>query len=156
MVGIHVTMTAVTAGIYTVKKVNTTLNPLQDIGRSTNPHKIRRLVLRQMRNHLIQDPVHLLMTFTNCKAAHCIAVQIHLRDSLGMLNTDIFINSPLVNAKKKLVLVNGIRQTVQTSHLILASFKPTCCTRYRFLYIIPVCHTAWALIKGHCNGRGQI
>ena len=56
----------------------------------------------------------------------------------------------------KLILVNGIRQTVQTSHLILASFKPACCTRYRFLYIIPVCHTAWALIKGHCNGRGQI
>ena len=54
MVGIHVTMTAVTAGIYTVKKVNTTLNPLQDIGRGTNPHKIRRLVLRQMRNYLIQ------------------------------------------------------------------------------------------------------
>ena len=42
------------------------------------------------------------------------SMQIHFRDRFGMLNTDIFINSALVDSKQKLFFVNGIRQTVQS------------------------------------------
>lgn len=100
MVGIHMAMTTVAARIYTVKEINTSLNTLQNVCRSTNPHQIRRLVLRQMRNYLIQDPVHLLMALTNCQATNRITIQIHLCDRLCMLNTDILINSTLVDTKR--------------------------------------------------------
>ena len=109
-----------------------------------------------MRNYLIQDPVHLLMALTNCQATNRITIQIHLCDRLCMLNTDILINSTLVDTKKKLILVDGIRKAVQTCHLILTSLKPAGSTRYRFLHIIPLRHTARTFIKGHCNGRSQI
>ena len=109
-----------------------------------------------MRNHLIQNPVHLLMTLSNCKTTNRITVQIHLCNRLCMFNTDIFINRTLVDTKKKLILVDGIRQAVQTDHLIFTSLKPAGCTRYRPLHIIPLRHTARALIKGHGNGRCQI
>ena len=105
-------MAAVTAWIYAVKEVNTTFNTFQDICRCSHTHQVSRFILRKIGDYRIQDPVHLFMGFSNCQTADSIAIQIHFRDRFGMLNTDIFINSTLVDSKQKLFFVNGIRQTV--------------------------------------------
>ena len=101
MVGIHMAMTTVAARIYTVKEINTSLNTLQKClpeyqppsdtsacsaadaelphpGSGTSPHGSHQL------------PGH-----------NRITIQIHLCDRLCMLNTDILINSTLVDTKKE-------------------------------------------------------
>ena len=69
-------MASVSAWIYTVKEVNTTFYSFQNIRRCSDSHQIRRFILWQMRHNCIQNPVHLLMTLSNCKSADCIAIQI--------------------------------------------------------------------------------
>ena len=156
MIGIYMSMTTVTAWIYAVKEINSTFNTFQNIGRCSHTHQVSRFILRKIGDYRIQDPVHLFMGFSNCQTADSIAIQIHFRDRFGMLNTDIFINSTLVDSKQKLFFVNGIRQTVQSRHFRFTAGKPSCGPIYRFLHIIPVSHTAWTFIKCHGNGGGKI
>ena len=156
MIGVYMSMTSVTAWIYTVKKVNTTFYTLKDIGRCSDSHEVGRFVLWKIWYNCIKDTIHFLMCFTDCQSANCITVQIHLRNFPCMLNTDIFVYSSLVDTKKKLFFIDGIRQTVETCHFSLAACKPAGSTLNGFLYIISVCHTARALIKCHSYGRTEI
>ena len=156
MIGIYMSMAAVTAWIYAVKEVNSSLNTFQNICRCSHTHQVSRFILRKIGDYRIQDPVHLFMGFSNCQTADSIAIQIHFRDRFGMLNADIFINSTLVDSKQKLFFVNGIRQTVQSRHFCFTAGKPSCGPVYRFLHIIPVSHTAGTFIKCHGNGGGKI
>ena len=48
------------------------------------------------------------MCFPDCETSDCIAVEIELRDSLGMIDTDIRINRTLVNTEEHLVFIYGI------------------------------------------------
>ena len=73
-----------------------------------------------------------------------------------MFNTDIFINGSLINTKKKLILIDGIRKTVQPCHFFFTSGKPAGSPLYRFLHIISVCNTAWTFVKSHGNGGCKI
>ena len=63
MIGIHMPMPSVAAWIYTVEEIHSPLHSLQDIGGSSHPHQIDRLIHREMRHHRVQDPVHILMGF---------------------------------------------------------------------------------------------
>ena len=92
-------MASVSRRIYTVEEINTTFYTLQNISRGTHTHKVGWLVHREIRYHLIQNVVHFLMGLANCQTADRITVQIHLSDPLGMLDTDIFIDSPLIDAE---------------------------------------------------------
>ena len=92
-------MASVSRRIYTVEEINTTFYTLQNISRGTHTHKIGWLVHREIRYHLIQNVVHFLMGLANCQTADRITVQIHLSDPLGMLDTDIFIDSTLIDAE---------------------------------------------------------
>ena len=49
-----------------------------------------------------------LMWFPDCETSDCIAVEIELRDSLGMIDTDIRINRTLVNTEAHLVYGGGV------------------------------------------------
>ena len=155
-IGIYMSMAAVTAWIYAVKEINTTFNTFQNICRCSHTHQVSRFILRKIWNYRIQDSVHLFMGFSNCQTANRIAIQIHFRDCFGMLNTDIFINSTLVDSKQKLFFVNGIRQTVQSCHFCFTTGKPSCGSVYRLLHIIPVSHTAGTFIKCHGNSGSKI
>ena len=41
-----------------------------------------------MRNGYIEDVIHLLMGLAYGKAAHCVTVQIHIRDGFCVLDAD--------------------------------------------------------------------
>ena len=45
------------------------------------------------------------MAFSNCKSADCITIKIHLAYAFCMLNTDILINTALVNSKQQLMRI---------------------------------------------------
>ena len=92
-------MASVSRRIYAVEEINATLYTLQNISRGTYTHKVGWLVHREIRYHLIQNVVHFLMGLANCQTADRITVQIHLSDPLGMLDTDIFIDSTLIDAE---------------------------------------------------------
>ena len=156
VVGIYVTMAAVTARIYAVKEIDSSLYALQDIRRCSDTHEVGWFVLRKIRYDFIKDTVHFFMCLTNCQSADRIAVKLHLGDFFCMFDTDIFVNSSLVDAKQKLFFIDGIRQAVQTCHLCLTSCQPACGTLYRFLYIVSVCHTARTFIKRHGDRGSQI
>ena len=149
-------VTSVSARIYTVKEIHTTVYSLQNICRRTNTHQVSWFVFRKMRNCHIQNVIHLLMTLANRKSANRISVQVHLTDTLCMIDTDIIKNSTLIDTKKHLIFIDGIFQAVQTLHLFLATLQPACGTVYRRLYITSVRQRRWALIKGHGNSRSQI
>ena len=96
------------------------------------------------------------MSFPNCKTANCVAVQIQFGNGICMCNTDICIDSPLIDSKKQLFFIHCIRQTVQSGHLCLTALQPSGSAIYRSLYIFSACHTAWTFVKCHGNGRAQI
>ena len=149
-------MSSVTAWIYTVKEVYSTVNRLQNVCRCADSHQIRRFVLRQMRYNRIQNPVHLFMCFSDRKSADRITIQIKLCNLLCMADTDIFIDATLVNSKKHLLLIDRIRKTVQTVHLCLTAFQPSGCPVNRFFHIISFCNTRRTFIKCHCYCRRKI
>ena len=155
-IGVNMSMTSVSARIYTVKEVYPAVYCFQNICRGTNAHQVSWFVFRKMRNCHIQNVIHLLMALTNGKSTHCVTVQIHLADAFCMVNTDIIINSSLIDTKKHLIFINRIFQTVQTLHFFFTAFQPACGTVYRWLYITSVCQCRWTLIKCHGNGRSQI
>ncbi len=156
VVCIDMTMSSVTARIYTVKEIDSSLYTLKDICRSSNAHKIRWFILRKVWYNFIQDTIHFFVCFTYSKTTDCITVKIHLCNLFCMFDTDIFINGTLVDAKKKLFFIDRIRQAVKTVHFCLTSCQPACGTLYRFLYIVSVCHTARALVKCHSDRRSEI
>ena len=96
------------------------------------------------------------MALTDCQAADCISVQIQLTDLLCMLDTDIFVDRTLVNTKEHLMLIDRIRQAVQSCHLVFAAMQPSCRTLYRTLDIFSFCHTGRTLIKCHGDRGRQI
>ncbi len=85
-----------------------------------------------------------------------IPVQTKFRYLLGMFHPDIVKNSPLVNAKKHLVPVNGGLQPIQPCHLLFAPFQPAVSPCNGMLHIATVRHAGRALVKSHGNGRSQI
>ena len=110
----------------------------------------------QMRNHRIQNPVHILMAFSHSQTANCIAFQIQLRNTLGMVDTNIFQNPSLINPKENLLRIQGIFQAVQTIHLRLTTKKPTGGSLHGRKNIIPLRQGRRTLVKGHGNGRAQV
>ena len=156
MISVDMAVTSVTAGIYTIKEIHTTIYRFQNICRSSNSHQIGRLLNRQIRNHCLNNPVHLLMTLSYRQSADRISRKIKFRDLFCMLNTDVFKNRSLIDSKEQLIFINRIFQTVQTIHLCLTSFQPANRAVYRILHVLSVCQTGRAFIKSHGNGGSQI
>ena len=73
-----------------------------------------------------------------------------------MADTDILIDTALVDPKQHLLPVDGARKLVQTLHLSLAADKPSCRPIHGILNIIPVRHTGRTLVKCHSNRGRQI
>ena len=156
MICINVTVTSVPARIYTVEEINAALYTLENIGRCSDTHQICRFFFWQIRNHFIENMIHLLVCLSYRKTADGISVKIHLGNPFCMIDTDIFIDCSLIDTKQQLVLVDGILSLVQFLHFILASLQPSCRTVHGILHITAVRHTRWALVEGHRNRGCQI
>ena len=78
------------------------------------------------------------MGLSHGKAAYRVSVQVKFRDPFGVFDPDIVIDRSLVDAEQHLMRVDGIRQAVQLSHLLLAAHKPAVGPVDRCLYIFPV------------------
>ena len=137
---IDMSVTAVSGRINAVKEIHATVDGLQNIQRCADAHQIDRLLLRKIRNDLIQNMIHLLMCLTDCKSADCVAIQIHLPDLLCVLNTDIRINRTLIDSEQQLMRVHRILKAVQPCHLRLAARQPACRALDRPLDICAVRH----------------
>ena len=138
MICINMPVPPVSARVYAVKKVHSSVYRLQNIRRSSHSHQIGRLIFRKMRNNRIQNTVHIFMTLSYCKTAYRITVQIKLRDLSCVLHADIFIDSALINTKKHLVMINRIFQRIQPVHFRFTSFQPSCRSRHRMDHILSV------------------
>ena len=149
-------VTAVSGRIHAVKEVHASVHRLQNIGRRSHAHQVRRLVFRQIRHRLIQNPVHLLVALANRQTAKGIPVQIHGRDGLRVGNPDILERTALVDAKQQLVLVDGVRQGVESCHLRPAPLQPSGGSVHGSLHILSRGRMRRALVKGHGNGGSQI
>ena len=153
---IYMTMTSVSAWIYTVEEINSPVYRFQYICRRSDSHKIGRLILRKMRHHCIQNTIHFLMGFSHCQSSYRITVQIKLADFLRVSDTDILIDTALINSEEHLLLVDRIRKTVQSVHLCLTAGKPSCGSVYGTFHIIAVSHTGRTFIKCHGDGGCKI
>ena len=96
---IYMSMASVAAGIYAVKEIYAPVYSLYDIEGSPYSHKIGRLSLRQMGHHLVQHAIHLLMALSHCESAHCISVQLHLRDDIRMPYPYVMQYAPLIDTE---------------------------------------------------------
>ena len=156
LVGIDMTMAAVSRRVNAVKEIDTAVNALDDVCRCADAHKIGRLFLRKMRYDDIEDMIHLLMCLTDRESADGIAIEIHLRNRIGVLYPDVFEDAALVDAEEKLVRIYRIRQTVQPCHLCLTALEPAGRPLDRRENIAPVCKRRRAFVKGHSNRRAQV
>ena len=112
-------MSAVPARIYTIEEIHASVYGFQNINWRTDSHKVSRLLLRKLRHHCIQDTVHFFVGLAYRQPTDRLAIQIKLPDCLCMPDTDIFIDSALIDTEQKLVLIDRIWQTVKTLHLLL-------------------------------------
>ena len=149
-------MAAVPAGIYAVKEIHAPVYGLQDIRRRSHAHEIGRLVRRKIRNHSLNNLIHLLVALAHGQAADGVTVQLHPGNLFCVLNPDILVDSSLIDAEQKLIRIDGIRQGIQPFHFCLAAREPAGRPGYRTLHVIAFCQSRRALIEGHGYGRGQI
>lgn len=61
VIRVYMSVAAVSAWVYTVKEVDSSLYTLKYIGRSSYSHQVCRFINRQMRHCFIKNMVHLLM-----------------------------------------------------------------------------------------------
>ena len=109
-----------------------------------------------MRDDRVQDLIHLGVGLSHGQAADGVAVQVHFRDLLRVVDPDIGVDGALVDAEQKLVFVDRLLQAVQTRHLFFAPVQPPGRARHRFLYIISLRVAGWAFVEGHGDGGCQM
>ena len=85
----------------------------------------------------VEDLIHLLVGLSHCQSANCIAVEIHFRDLLCVINPDVRVYRALIDAEEKLLSVDRIFEAVKPVHFILTSLKPSGRARDGSLYIVP-------------------
>ena len=141
---------------YAVKKVNPAVYRHDHVFRRTDSHKVSRFFFRKEGHYILQNPVHIFMTLSHGKPSYRIARKIQLGDLLGMIDSYIRKNSPLVDAEKKLIFVNCAFLLIKFFHPIFTTKKPACRPLYRGLNILPVRQCRRTLIEGHGNGGSQV
>ena len=99
VIRVYMSVTAVSAWVYTVKEVDSSLYTLKYIGRSSYSHQVCRFINRQMRHCFIKNMVHLLMALSYRQSSDSIAIQLKLRNALCMVNSYIIINSSLIDTE---------------------------------------------------------
>ena len=149
-------VTAVSARVYTVEKVHTTIYCFQNVGRGSDTHQIRWLFQWQMRYGHIQDMVHFFMAFSYSQSTYRITIQIHLTDRFCVIDTDIIKDSSLIDTEQQLIFIDRIFQAVQSGHLGFTSCQPTGGSCHGILHIASFCHAGRALIESHRNGGSQV
>ena len=124
MVRVYMAVASIPGRVHTVKEIDAPVYRFQDVCRCADAHKISRLVLRQVRNDCIQNPIHFLMALANCQTSDRIAIEVHFADFLRVFDTDILVNRTLIDTKQELFPVDRIRQCIEACHLILAARQP--------------------------------
>ena len=81
---------------------------------------------RHIRLNYVDYAVHFLSGFTDCKSADSVAVKVKLCDILHVLDTKVIVGGALIYAEKKLILIDGIREAVESCHFLLAANEPSC------------------------------
>ena len=109
-----------------------------------------------MRHHDIEDVVHLLVGLADREATDRIAVEVHRGNRIGMGRTDVLEDTALVDGEEQLLLIHGIRQAVETRHLILTALQPAGRTLDGRHDVLPVLEGRRTLVEGHRDGRAEI
>ena len=156
MVGVHMAVPAVPGRVNAVEEVHAAVHRLQDIGGSSHPHKVHRLFLRQMGHGHVQHVVHFLVALAHRQAAHRVAVQVHFPDHVRVPGADAVHHAALVYAKEQLFPVDGVRQSVEPVHLLLAACKPPGGPLHGIADVLLVRMAGRAFVKGHGDGGTQV
>ena len=99
VIGINMSMPAISGRIDTIKKIHPALYRFQNILRCANPHQIRRLIPGKVRHHRLDHAVHFFVCLPHRQSADGIPVQIHFGNLFGMIDTDVRINCSLIDSK---------------------------------------------------------
>ena len=100
MLRVHMGVSSISGWIYAIEEINTSVDRLKYICRSSNTHEVCRSVLRQIRNGHIEYVVHLLCCLSYCKSSYGISRKIKLADSLGVIYSDILVYGTLIDSKQ--------------------------------------------------------
>ena len=154
--GKEVTVAGVSAGHNTVEKVHPQTDCLQNISGGTNTHQIPGLFCRHIGLDRGNDPVHLLLRLAHSKAADGVSVQVQLADLLHMADPQVGKGATLIDSEQKLVGINGIREGLQSLHLLLAANQPAGGPLAGSLGVFPGGGIGHAFVKGHGNGGAEV
>ena len=156
VIGVHVAVAAVPAGIDAVEKVDAALHAFQDIRRRADAHQVSGLSKRQMRHDDIQDMVHFLVALAHGQPADRVTRQIQFGDFLRVADADVLKGRALVDAEQKLLSVDGLRQAVQTFQFGLAAAQPAGGAVHAALHVILRGRILDTLVEGHRDGGGEV
>ena len=154
--GVQVAVAGVAAGHNAVEQVHAAGNGFDDVAGCADAHQVADLILGHVRLHLADHLIHHIGGLAHCQAADGIAIEVHLGDLLHMLDPQVGKGAALVDAKQKLVRVDGSALVLQAGHLRFAAGQPADGAVAACLGIIVLCGVLHTLIKGHGDGRAQV
>ena len=132
------------------------MNRFEDILRCSDSHEISRAVGRHIRLDRVDNAVHFLRLLAYRKSADRVSVEVKLGDPFHVLDTQILICASLIYSEKHLLRVDRGLERIQSLHLGLAAFKPTCRPLARSLCIIVFRGIFNTLVKRHCDSGCEI
>ena len=153
---VGMTVTAVTCGVNTVEEIDSPVDCLEDVGRSSDTHQIDGFVRRKLGYNVLENVVHLLMRFADCESADRVPREIKLPDAACMFHSDIVIYAALIDAEEHLMRVDGVFTGVELAHLVPAAHEPPRSPRHRLGDICLLCCARRTFVKCHRYGRSEV
>ena len=89
----------VAAGHNAIEKIDAARNALENISRSTDTHKIARLIGRHIRLDSRNYSVHILFRLADGKSAYGVTVKVESGYALHMLYTQVIESTALIYAE---------------------------------------------------------
>ena len=151
-----VAMARVTGGHDAIEEVHTVVDSFENIARRTNAHQVARLVLGHVRLDCIDNAIHILGLLAYGKTANGVPFTGNLGDHLHVFNAQILIGAALVDAEEHLVAVDGVRERVETVHLLAAANQPTVGALHALLAVLVRCRVCHTLVKRHRDGGSKV
>ena len=149
-------MAAVAGGHDAVEEVHPPGHPFDDVAGGAHAHEIPGLVRRHVGLHRVDDLVHDLRGLPHRQAPDGVAVAVDLGDLFHVPHPQVRERGPLVDAKKHLPRVHGVRQAVEPVVLRLAPRQPAGSALAAGLGVLVGCGVLHALVKGHGDVAAQV
>ena len=139
----------VPGGHHAVEEVHAAMHTLKNVLRRTDAHQVPRLVLRHVRLHRLDDPVHFFRFLPDRKPADRVAGAVDFADLFHVPDAQILIGAALVDPEEHLLRIDGDAGFVQTVQFFPAAEQPADRAVAGLLHVVVLCRILDALVKRH-------